>query len=105
MTAPYGSTLQAELPAAAVGLRLGRYVGDELRLCEPVIFESGREGVEVTLRRAAISGHVEIEGPIANHFADIMSDPYTWIGTVALDAKSYRALKNHWMRCRLERKP
>jgi hypothetical protein len=93
-----------KLPEDANGLRLAKYVkGDDLILCEPVMFVAGRPAVDTTLRRAAISGRVEVDGEILDHFADIMSDPDTMTGQVALDAKSYSALKNHWMRCRIWR--
>lgn len=88
----------------AVGLRLGRITKDEeLILCEPVRFVRGCAAVELTLRRAALSGRVEVEGEIANHLADILNDKGNIVGTVALDAKSYGALKNHWMRCKVDR--
>lgn len=93
-----------DIPAKAVGLRLARFVrGDDLILCEPVRFARERAAVELTLRRAAISGLVEIEGEIINHFADILDDNCDIVGTVALDADSYGALKNRWMRCKVER--
>ena len=92
-----------DLPAEAVGLRLARITRREvLILCEPVRFMGGRAAVDTTLRRAAISGRVEMEGKSDYHFADVMDDNCDWIGTVALDAKSYGALKNHWMRCKID---
>ena len=94
--------IRSKLPAAAVGLRPCLHVGDDLRLCEIVIFESGFAGVETTLRRAAIAGRVEVDGEIADHFADVMDTDHCIIETVALDAKSYRALKTRWMRCKVE---
>lgn len=91
------------LPKNACGLRLYKIVKEQLIACEPVYFTTGFSGVEIVLRRAAISGRVEFEGEIKNHFADILIDhDNTWNATVALDRKSYAALKNHWMRCKLE---
>lgn len=89
------------LPNDAVGLRLARIVGDDLRLCEAVRFVSGRDGVDTVLRRAAVSGHVEIEGQIENHFADALNDNGDIVAIISLDSKSYGALKNHWMRCKV----
>lgn len=92
-----------ELHPEAVGLCLNRITpaGRHTR-CEGVIFKRGRAGVELVLRRAAISGRVEIEGEIRDHFADVLIDQNgTWDQVVALDANSYRSLKNHWMRCKV----
>ena len=92
------------LPSDAVGLRLARITWHEvLLLCEPVRFVKGRVAVELTLRRAAISGRVEVEGEINYHFTDILNDNGDSVATVALDAKSYGALKNRWARCRLDK--
>jgi len=93
------------IPDQAVGLKLFRIVGEDLRACEAVRFVDGAASVDTVLRRAGISGRVDIGGDIKNHFADILDDAGTIIETVALDAKSYGALKNHWMRCKLERNP
>lgn len=91
------------LPAEAVGLRLARITSKgELVLCEAIRFGSGHAGVDTTLRRAAISGRVEIGGGEADWFADVLDDNGDIIETVSLDAKSYGALKNRWMRCRVE---
>lgn len=92
------------LPADAAGLRLARIKGDDLRLCEIVMFARGRAGVDTVLRRAAISGRVEVDPPddLPDWFADIMDAEGSMVGNVALDANSFRALKNHWMRCRYE---
>lgn len=93
-----------ELPTEACGLRLARITRkDDLILCEPVIFVDGRPAVDTVLRRAALSGRVEIGGKIADHFADVLDAEGDIIDDVALDAKSYGALKNHWMRCRIDR--
>lgn len=94
--------IQGTVPTEAVGLKLYRYVGDRLIGCETVIFVGGAHAVDTTLRRAAISGRVEIGGKIENHFADIYINRDTWTESVALDAKSYRALKTRWMRCKTE---
>lgn len=91
------------LPAAAVGLRLARIDSRErLSLCEAIRFDAGHLAVETTLRRAAISGRVEIDGEIRNHFADVLDERGDIIETAALDRRSYSALKNHWLRCKVE---
>lgn len=90
------------IPDEAVGLKLFRIVGDRLVACEAVRFFRGKIAVYTVLRRAEISGRVEVGGEINDHFADVLDDDQSLIETVALDAKSYGALKNHWMRCRLE---
>lgn len=91
------------LPRDAVGLRLARIDSRErLILCESIRFTAGFSAVETTLRRAAISGRVEVSGEIRNHFADALDDNGDIVETVALDRRSYSALKNHWMRCRVQ---
>lgn len=91
------------LTHAAIGLKLYRFQGERLIACEDVIFTEGYNAVNTTLRRAAISGRVEVEGEIKNHFADVLIDANgSWDQTIALDAGSYRALKNRWMRCKVE---
>jgi hypothetical protein len=101
------SDVKRELPDDAAGLRLCKiFPGDDLRLCETVLFTKGRAAVDTVLRRAAISGgRVEIEpkGPLPDHFADIMDRHGDMVGNVALDAASFKALKDHWMRCKYER--
>lgn len=94
------------LPEGTAGLRLCKiFPSDDLRLCEPVLFTKGRAAVDTVLRRAAISGgHIDVnpKGPLPDHFADIMDANCNMIGNVALDAKSFRALKNYWARCKYE---
>jgi hypothetical protein len=92
-----------QLPTEAVGLQIGRLKGDDLVMCEAMRFPNGRAGVELVLRRAAISGRVEIEGEIEDHLADVLDDNGDIIATVALDRRSYSAIKNRWMRCKVER--
>ncbi len=90
------------IPTEAIGLRLARIDNKErLILCETIIFNAGFAAAEMTLRRAAISGHVGIGGEIKNHFADVMDDNGDIVETVALDRFSYAALKNRWMRCKV----
>jgi hypothetical protein len=92
------------LPKESAGLRLARIDSREnLILCEAVCFVAGLPGVDTVLRRAAISGRVEVNGKIENHFADVLDANGSMIEIVALDAGSYRALKTHWMRCKVER--
>lgn len=96
----------AALPAEAVGLRLCRINSrEELILCEKMRFPGGQAAIDTVLRRAAISGQVEVGGDIKDHWADILNKDGCWFETVALDRKSYSALKNRWMRCRVERSP
>lgn len=66
------------------------------------MFTKGFAAVDTTLRRAAIAGRVEIGGDIQDHFADVMDADHSLIEAVALDAKSFRALKEKWMRCSYE---
>ena len=91
------------LPKDAIGLRLYRHGKHDLIACEAVVFKEGRAAVDTVLRRAALSGRVEVGGVVVDHFADVLIDASgTWSATVALDADSYRALKNHWMRCKVD---
>ena len=92
------------LPAAATVLRLARINRkEELILCEAMRLNGGSSAIDTILRRANISGRVEVEGKIVNHFADVLDDDGNMVTTVALDAKSYSAIKNRWMRCRVEK--
>jgi len=91
------------LPKDAVGLQLHRFRGEELIACEPVCFVKGYQAVHTTLRRAQISGRVEIGGDIENHFADVLNANGDLIETVALDSGSYGILKNRWMKCKVQK--
>jgi hypothetical protein len=92
------------IPQSAVGLRLARIDRKEnLLLCEKVMFDGGLAAVATTLRRASLAGRVDVDGEIANHFVDVLDFNGDIVETVALDSKSYSALKNHWMRCKVER--
>lgn len=92
-----------QLPNETAGLRLCKmFPGDRLRLCEGVHFTKGRPAVDTVLRRAAIAGRVEVGGALQDHWADVLDSKGSLIGTVALDASSFRALKGHWMRCKYE---
>jgi hypothetical protein len=87
----------------AVGLKLYKLnAADELLGNELVIFQDGRKAVDTILRRAQLSGRVEIDGDIDRHFADVYIDEYTWDQTIALDAGSYRALKRVWARTKYD---
>lgn len=91
-----------EVCADACGLRLIRYTKTRAHFCEMVVFKGGRPAVVTTLNRAALSGRVEVEGQIGDYQADVLTEGgNSWEQVVALDAKSYRSLKNHWMRCRV----
>jgi hypothetical protein len=94
-----------KLPADTCGLKLYKIVGERLIASESVIFNGGRDAVNTVLRRAAISGRVEVEpeGDLPDFYADVLTDPNgSWEASVALDRNSYSKLKNHWMRCNLE---
>lgn len=94
--------IMASKLAGGVVLRLARIDrNDNLILCEAMELLGGTPAVETILRRAAISGRVEIEGKIANHFADVLDANGDMVTTVALDARSYGAIKNKWMRCKV----
>ena len=92
-----------KLPADAMGLKLYKHNSrDELVACELVMFAK-QGAVNTVLRRAGLSGRVEVcPDQIENYFADIYLPDQTWSESVALDRDSYRSLKNHWMRCKLE---
>lgn len=91
------------LPHQSIGLRLARIDQKErLVLCEAMRFET-TSALETTLRRAAISGEVKVNGPISNHFADVLDAEGDIVTTVTLDRDSYSALKNKWMHCKVER--
>jgi len=105
MTAPAKKARAPQsLPEDAVGLNLYRVnrQGDLIG-CEAVLFERGWPAVDTVLRRAAISGRVEIGGAIEDHFADVLDANASILETVALDARSYRALKTRWMPCKVSR--
>lgn len=91
------------LPREATGLRLYRIVKEDLIPCELVMFVGGWAAVDTVLRRAQISGRVEVGGKIADHFADVYDAKGDMIETVSLDAGSYRILKTRWMRCKIDR--
>jgi hypothetical protein len=88
-------------PNEAVAMRLAKiFPRGDLRLCETIVFAAGAPGIDTVLRRAGISGNVEVGGEIDDHFADLLDGDHSIVETVALDSKSFAALKNHWMRCR-----
>lgn len=92
------------LPKSAAGLRLARITRkEELILCEAMRFDGGWAAVDTVLRRANVSGRVEVGGKIADHFADVLDDKGDIVETVSLDRASYHALKTKWMRCKVER--
>jgi hypothetical protein len=92
-----------EVPPDSCAVQLYRIASENLIACEPVTFARGAAGVDTVLRRASISGRVEIGGKIADHFADLLNTDGDMLETVALDAASYRALKTRWMRTRVIR--
>ena len=93
--------MSKQIPSEATGLRLHRVAGENLMSCEEVQFQTGYTGVETVLRRAAISGRVEVGGALEHHFADVLDAEGNILETVALDSHSYKALKNHWMPCKV----
>jgi hypothetical protein len=90
------------LPPTAAVVRLARIRGDDLIFCEAMLLPGGATAIDTILRRAQLSGRVEVGGEIANHFADILDEAGDMVQTVALDSKSYSAIKNRWMRCKVE---
>ena len=90
------------VPEDAQAVRLHKIVRGDLVACEAVAFTDGASAIDTTLRRAAISGRVEVGGEIADHFADLLDGEGALIETVSLDARSYKALKTRWMRTKLE---
>lgn len=90
------------LPAEAVGLRLCKMVRGRLIIYESIMFKFGRDAVDTTLRRAAISGAVGPLGDTGEFWADILKADGDWMETIALSRESWNSLKNRWMRCRLE---
>lgn len=91
------------LPTDAAGIRLCKVVGDDLILCETIIFTHGAPAVDTVLRRAAISGKVGPVGETGDFWADLMNAAGdTMVETVALDRASWNAIKNKWARCKIE---
>ena len=89
------------IPEDAISIVLYRICGERLFGCETVSFPNGNAGISTVLCRAAISGKVEVGGKLVKHFADLCNAAGDIIESVALDAKSYGALKNQWMRCKV----
>lgn len=89
------------IPSDAVGLCLCKMRGDRLVMCEDVIFERGRAGVELVLRRAAINGPVGPVGETGEFWADFIRPDGCWTETISLSRDAWNGLKNHWMRCRI----
>jgi hypothetical protein len=93
----------SRIPADAVGLRLCKIVTNNLVMCEPVAFVRGRPAVNTVLRRAAISGEVGPVGETGDYWADFMDKDFDWTETIALSREAWNGLKNHWMRCKVEK--
>jgi hypothetical protein len=88
------------IPENVRGLRLCKMKGDDLLLCETVLFKDGHHAVDTILRRASICGEVGPVGEIGDQWADLMQDESGWLETIKLDAAAWRSLKDHWMRCK-----
>ena len=93
------------IPPEAVTIQLFKIVREQLIACDPVRFERGAAGVGVALRRAAISGHVAVGDNviIRDYFADLHDANGSTVTNVALDAKSYRMLKNRWAKTKISK--
>lgn len=90
----------------ARGLRLYKHdTHDRLIACELVMFDQGHSAINTVLRRAALAGVVKCEpfDDRMDYFADVYTADYTTTQSILLDRHSYAALKNHWMRCKLDR--
>lgn len=98
-----GDTIDlTQIPGDAVGLRLCKMRGDELVLCEPVLFEKGRAAVHTTLRRAQICGRIGPIGETGDFWADFLNESGDWSETIALSRDAWNSLKNRWMRCKMD---
>ncbi len=93
--------LNAEQLSKASGIRLCRMKGDDLFLCEEVHFVGKGAAVDTVLRRAEISGYVEVGGELKNHWADVIDPDGDIVFEVAWDGGSYHALKYRWARCKM----
>lgn len=91
------------VPETARSVTLFRATKDDLIACEMVTFARGADGIDTVLRRAAISGLVEVGGKLGDYFADLLDENESMVESVALDANSYRILKTRWMRTRVDR--
>lgn len=92
----------SKLPASTVGLRLCKARGDALILCEAVRLQS-QAHVDMILRRAAISGSIGEVGETGDYWADLLDANGDMTETIALSREAWNGLKNHWLRCRIER--
>lgn len=92
----------SKIPVDAVGLRLCKMRGENLILCEPIVFEHGRVAIDTILRRAKVSGKIGPIGETGDYWADFINSNGDWEETIALSREAWNGLKNHWMRCRHE---
>ena len=97
--------MTGKVSTAAVAVTLYKHQGDELVACVPVAFAHGWMGADTVLRRAAIAGEVHVEGELEEYYADLLDANGDILQSVALDAGSYSALKNKWMRTTLAKNP
>lgn len=87
------------VPAECVGITLYKHFGNEnFRGTERVVFKT-RNSLETALRRAALSGKVEIGSnlKLGDFFADLCDVNGDTVTNVNLDAASFKALKEHWL--------
>lgn len=92
---------EVSIPKSVVAIRLCRCNNKSLYLSEEVGFSNGSLGIDTVLRRAAVSGHVEVGGLLGAYFSDLLDKEGDIVETVALDRGSYGALKNKWMKCKM----
>lgn len=104
MTALLQVTSAMGVPLQVAVVRLCKMFGEDLRLCEPVLFHDGAAAVDTVLRRARLSGQVTVgaEVQLQDHWADLLDRNGNLVSHAALDAASFGALKGHWMRCRYD---
>lgn len=92
------------VPETAKVVRLYKHGRDgALIACVGIEFAGGAPAIDTALRRAAISGYVEVGGQLGDYFADLLDANGDIVENVALDRASYGALKNRWMRTTIDR--
>lgn len=92
--------MSLEIPHNVVAVCLCKIRGENLLLCETMIFDGGQPAVDTMLRRAALAGKVGPIGETGDFWADLFDASGDLVETIALDRGSWNSLKNHWMRCK-----